>query len=190
MSHFLSDAADASDVGSLSLNSAIYIIRFVVLGDALPPAPWPSCGVDPTLDRLGCESFPACPPSSDQSPLSLDDQFVKITEQCPSFGGMYFDEGGVLNFVLTNTSAVNMEKAIKAVSDVLGSDRVIGQQIRAVQGDYNFSELQVARIAARNLLGRPGVNRLDVQEVTNRVTIGLESMEMQEEIEGHPSLPV
>lgn len=76
------------------------------------------------------------------------------------------------------------------MSDVLGSDRVIGQQIRAVQGDYNFSELQVARIAARNLLGRPGVNRLDVQEVTNRVTIGLESMEMQEEIEGHPSLPV
>jgi len=58
------DAADVDDSGVLDLSDAISLIEFLFMGGPAFPAPYPSCGEDPTVDGLDCESFgnpPLCP---------------------------------------------------------------------------------------------------------------------------------
>ena len=56
------DAADASDSGRVSISSAVYILFWLFQGGSPPPLPGPfQCGVDPTPDALGCNSYPLCP---------------------------------------------------------------------------------------------------------------------------------
>jgi hypothetical protein len=53
-------SADADDSAGLSLTDAVYLLSFLFLNGAAPPAPFPGCGVDPTADGLGCEEFEGC----------------------------------------------------------------------------------------------------------------------------------
>ena len=55
------DAADANDDGRVSLSDVLYTFRWIFFGSAPPPAPFPSCGTDPSLDLLGCVE--GCPVS-------------------------------------------------------------------------------------------------------------------------------
>jgi hypothetical protein len=49
------DAADANDSGNLDLADAIYTFNFLFLGGAPIPAPFGTCGLDPTdEDGLDC----------------------------------------------------------------------------------------------------------------------------------------
>lgn len=52
-------ACDGDDDGELTLSDAIFLLNALFLGGALPPAPFPSCGKDPTADGLSCDS-PHC----------------------------------------------------------------------------------------------------------------------------------
>ena len=54
------DAADVTDDGIVNLQDPIWALNYgFVPGGALPPAPFPSCGFDPTDDALECDF--ACP---------------------------------------------------------------------------------------------------------------------------------
>lgn len=53
-------ACDANDDGAVQLTDAIVILDSLFGGTGALPAPYPSCGVDPTVDSLGCDSTP-CP---------------------------------------------------------------------------------------------------------------------------------
>ncbi len=54
------DAADANDDGAVDISDGIYVLQdLFASGPAIPP-PYPACGVDPTVDALGCESYPHC----------------------------------------------------------------------------------------------------------------------------------
>ena len=56
------EGADANDDGINDLGDAIYIFAAQFLGGAMPPAPFPECGVDPNLfPQLGCNEASACP---------------------------------------------------------------------------------------------------------------------------------
>ncbi|MEC9475667.1 MAG: HYR domain-containing protein [Planctomycetota bacterium] len=56
------DAADANDDGSIDVSDVITILGFQFNGTSPPPAPFDSCGVDPTdSDGLGCVSYNVCP---------------------------------------------------------------------------------------------------------------------------------
>ena len=52
------DAADTNDDGSLDISDPVALLFFSFLGGAQPPSPFPGCGIDETLDGLGCESSP------------------------------------------------------------------------------------------------------------------------------------
>jgi ELWxxDGT repeat protein len=54
------DAADVDDTGGLNITDAIYNLSFQFLGGSEPPPPFPSCGIDPTIDGLDCASYPPC----------------------------------------------------------------------------------------------------------------------------------
>ncbi len=49
------DAADANDDGRSDLADSIYLLNYLFGGGPKPPAPFPTPGVDPTADRIGCE---------------------------------------------------------------------------------------------------------------------------------------
>ena len=49
------DAADVNDTGSIDLADAIYLLTYIFSGGLAPPDPGPfNCGLDPTLDGIGC----------------------------------------------------------------------------------------------------------------------------------------
>lgn len=57
------DAADTNDDGMLNIADAINGLGVLFPGGtpAVVPAPFGSCGTDPTADSLDCASFPPCP---------------------------------------------------------------------------------------------------------------------------------
>lgn len=54
-------ALDANDDGNVDLADIVFSLAQQFTNGANPPAPFPGCGVDGTLDPLPCNSFPACP---------------------------------------------------------------------------------------------------------------------------------
>ena len=55
------DAADINDDGVVNLTDAIYSLNFLFLGGSAPVAPFPDCGIDPTIDGLDCATNAGCP---------------------------------------------------------------------------------------------------------------------------------
>jgi hypothetical protein len=53
-------ACDANDDGTVELTDAIYLLDWMFKTGAPPPAPYPSCGLDPTEPTLPCETS-ICP---------------------------------------------------------------------------------------------------------------------------------
>ncbi|HEY8213481.1 MAG TPA: hypothetical protein VIG36_05030, partial [Methylocystis sp.] len=97
---------------------------------------------------------PAAPPA----PITtFDDQLVKIAEQAPGFGGMYFDEAGALQVYMKNAAELRGADAMKAaraqvtsaISSVLGADFLAQDAARKgrakepniIKGDYDVVEL-------------------------------------------------
>lgn len=54
------DAGDVNDDGALNIGDAISLLSYVFAQGAAPPPPHGACGIDPTPDALGCESFAGC----------------------------------------------------------------------------------------------------------------------------------
>jgi len=50
------DAGDVNDDGALDLSDPISLLGYLFSGGPPPAPPWPSPGIDPTVDNLGCES--------------------------------------------------------------------------------------------------------------------------------------
>ena len=55
------DAADVDDDGKVSITDALVVLLHLFLGGRAPDAPFPQCGLDPTLDGLSCRRGAACP---------------------------------------------------------------------------------------------------------------------------------
>lgn len=53
-------AADSNDDGRVDVSDSVALLRFLYLGEAPPAEPFPSCGLDPTEDAVGCESRGRC----------------------------------------------------------------------------------------------------------------------------------
>ncbi len=49
------DAADSNDDGDADASDAVYSLNFLFIGGPPPPPPFPSPGLDPSDDGLGCE---------------------------------------------------------------------------------------------------------------------------------------
>ena len=55
------DAVDVNDDGVVNISDPIWSLMFQFRGGSEIPSPGSAtCGVDPTVDALTCESFPAC----------------------------------------------------------------------------------------------------------------------------------
>ena len=54
------DTADANDDGAIDVADAVYVLQFLFVEGPVIPPPYPECGIDPTVDELGCLDYPGC----------------------------------------------------------------------------------------------------------------------------------
>lgn len=113
-----------------------------------------------------------------KAPPSLDEEFLRMAEEFPGFGGLYHDENGTPHVFLTDMSQLPRLK-------------VFNEDIQAHPGEFDFRELSKWRQSLMGLMRRPGVVFLDVDETRNRVVLGVEpgspaanARAMEREIEG------
>ena len=51
------DTADSNDDGAIDIADAIFVLQYLFVAGPLIPQPYPGCGIDPTVDELGCSSY-------------------------------------------------------------------------------------------------------------------------------------
>lgn len=121
-------------------------------------------------------------------PQTLDDLFEAVAQRVPEFGGMFLDPNGTsLYVVLIDINGQTIEAAEAAINEVFGPGIVPKEGITPYKGCYGFSELRKWETAlAAPVLSTRGVGSIDIDEVENRVSIGVES----ESVEGEIALQV
>ena len=55
------DTQDSNDDGAIDISDPIYTLNYLFSTGAGPPAPFPGCGFDVTLDELECFGYAGCP---------------------------------------------------------------------------------------------------------------------------------
>jgi len=117
------DAADSDDSGALAITDPVYVLSHLFLGGPALPGPF-DCGVDPTLDSLGCVSFDACPQSDPVEDLRRAGHLLQRIAYGPT--------SEELDFILEN-----------------GTDTYIEQQLNPeLLDDENNGDLQLALASA------------------------------------------
>jgi hypothetical protein len=147
--------------------------------DLTPPAPPVSAELDAPL--FSASSFRS------GAPRTLDDEFARIAEELPGFGGMYYDEAGTLNVVMAGDalrmSTAAVASALQAGATVLGVPAAELQAMSLQQGQYDFLTLRQIHSRLGSVFSISGVVYTDVDEVANRVRIGIEEGVSEAQIE-------
>jgi hypothetical protein len=125
---------------------------------------------------------------------NFNDRLAAVGDSIPDFGGFYFDEDGQPNVYLLDPSPDRAEEVKNALKEVLGDDilgrgdsprrEVANPQIELREGTYRMEDL----IAWYDRIGRTfsidEVVFVDLQERTNRLTVGVTTLEVSPDVEG------
>ena len=116
---------------------------------------------------------------------TLDGKFTEVASQIPSFGGMYYDENGQLTFCLKEVQNEEVEYVKQQVKAAFADDPRLSEvgDVNVVPCKYNFMELNEWYSRMNNILSIPGVVMTDIDEVKNRLRIGIENQEIKDEVE-------
>ena len=147
----------------------------------------------------------AGPDQGEQSPITLDSEFLEVADSMPEFAGMYYDDNGELTVAVAasgiSTQALEAQRVnvTKAITKIFGEEVLFVQpdltKVEALQkGDlslqglaaptqalglvpvkYSFGQLMTWREqVAETAWKLDGVNTLDVDEVNNKILVGVE----------------
>lgn len=94
-------------------------------------------------------------------PLTLDEEYARLAEEIPGFGGLYLDTTGTTHVYLQDLSRE------PEVQD-------LGDRVVAEQGDYDFRDLFAWKDELRPQLSEKGAVFLDIDERRNRLVLGVE----------------
>lgn len=100
----------------------------------------------------------------DEGIRSVDEELVRVGDEVPGFGGLFYDEEGNPAVYLTDPEGPGAA-IVKSM----------GEEVRVLRGDYEFRQLAGWKIALRPVLGLPGVVTLDADEARNRVVVGVDA---------------
>lgn len=121
------------------------------------------------------------PAATTQPSRTLDDRFADVARLVPSFGGFFLGEDGRLNVYLLNTN--HLPEAMQAIVAVFGREALPIDNPVALQGRYNFTQLKAWHDAhQRGTLTIPGVSFTDIDEMNNRLEIGVTSFNAKMEV--------
>ena len=93
--------------------------------------------------------------------LTLDEEYARLAEAVPGFGGLYLDDEGTTHVYLTDLSYA------REVQD-------LGERVEVHQGEYDFRDLFAWKAEVRDLLGTRGAVFLDIDGERNRLLFGVE----------------
>ncbi len=54
------DTADSNDDAAIDVADAIFVLQYLFVEGPMLPGPYPACGIDPTVDELGCLTYEHC----------------------------------------------------------------------------------------------------------------------------------
>jgi hypothetical protein len=116
---------------------------------------------------------------------TLDDRFAEVASRDPAFGGMYVDEKRQTLIVYSKDTRQQAIRTLKGALDVvLGPERIPPLRMEVLPAQYNFAELKEWQERATvNILRIPGVVLVDVDDKSNRLTVGVETLELRGAIE-------
>lgn len=155
---------------SHALDGAVlrYLLALVVLTactDTVPTA------VEPETSRANAHlSRAQLITSSLRTP---DDEFLRLNDELPGFGGLFFDRDGVPQVFLTQPS--ERERAMTAVDAYLVRQGVptIAAGLVVHQAQYEFRQLAAWHHLFKQRADLSGVTLMDVDDMMNRFTIGV-----------------
>ncbi len=96
-----------------------------------------------------------------QTPMNLDDEYARMAEKVPGFGGLYVDEKG--------TTHVYLQDLARA-----GEMQGLAERVVFHQGDYDYRDLYAWKNQVRPELNEAGAVFLDIDERRNRLVFGVE----------------
>jgi len=102
-----------------------------------------------------------------------DDKFLEVAAKVPGFGGM-FKDGDVMKVYMVNPT--HKQAAEAAIASVFGRERIPKGGIQVIQGQYSFSELKKWHESMGNIFNIPGIIFTDVDDSSNRLKVGVESL--------------
>jgi len=103
---------------------------------------------------------------------TYDDLLIRVEGKAPGFGGMFTAEDGQLVVYLLDPSTIDLARS--AIESIFGHSIVPAAGVRSSRGRYTVSQLKRWADRATELLAKPGVVAVDLDEARNRVTIGIE----------------
>lgn len=113
---------------------------------------------------------------------TLDEMLLRIGDQSPGFGGIYWDSGGVLQIVHTRATA--LPEALAAIRDVMGDDvpALRARSFRLRPARFSFRELSEFRGRIEGATDHAGFVMSDVDEMNNRVMFGVETEAVRQRV--------
>jgi hypothetical protein len=111
-----------------------------------------------------------------------DDIVAEVAKTVPGFAGMFLDGEGNLNLYLQDAS--RKAEAEAAIASVFGAARFEGAAVRVLEAKYGFLDLYDWRLKMRPVVfGMQGVVSLGIDETRNRISVGLEEMQVEAAVE-------
>lgn len=118
------------------------------------------------------DNRPAPLPTTAPAVRTYDDRLADVARLVPSFGGFFIGDDGRLQVYLLNTS--HLPAALQAIVAVFGRGQLPLDEPVALQARYNFTQLKAWHdLHQRETLALPGVSSVDIDEMHNRLEIGV-----------------
>jgi len=114
--------------------------------------------------------------------LSIDELFVKVTKKHPEFGGMFIDEDEDTIFVYLLDG--DLDAVVKKLKKVFGEENLPQRNAEVLEAKYSFLQLKKwhDRLAER-VFQIPEVHLTDINDETNRLTVGIENLDARGRVE-------
>lgn len=124
------------------------------------------------------------PSHGQNNSATLDALFASVASQVPAFGGMFVDEEqGAIFIYLSEQSPAVVAAVEKALRALFGPQLPPQARIQVLQGTYSFLQLMDWHERIQDVLRLPGVVLTDIDDTTNRLTVGVEDLQAKVKVE-------
>src|SRR3954447_3341886 len=109
--------------------------------------------------------------------LTLDERFALVAKRVPEFGGAYLGKDQRTLWVYVTAQRPGMVAELRRALRQPLPGVEVPATIRLRKGDFTFDQLKRWKDSARGVLATPGVTMTDIDDATNRLTIGVSTQQ-------------
>src|SRR4051794_22969796 len=109
--------------------------------------------------------------------LTLDERFALVAKRVPEFGGAYLGKDQRTLWVYVTAQRPGMVAELRRALRQALPGVEVPATIRLRKGDFTFDQLKRWKDSARGVLATPGVTMTDIDDATNRLTIGVSTQQ-------------